>query len=1046
MNTDETADNGPSLSLIKLRTSGLYMIENIEKTDELSIESILSTHTLLNRISETKITKELLQIIHLDLFHQDDNVAFSAMKILERLHNKNSIKYLMLVIHKHTKARKIEALNTIKSIRPEGVMEELLAYFTKELDNDVKYHYFDTLCELDPKHPDLTTHILYFSDKAVPDTPIKQRAIGVLGKIKQVDRIEEIIEEWEEENSQLSAIQALGDLPGYEASKSVHVLRSRYRSLSPDLKLAFIETLSKLKNDISVELLRLTINTESENFIVKVLNILSSYPQYQMHPNRITRIVILQIPYFNEAFEELLLDTFENYYQTLKEEKYRLEVDSTLEGNIDQMLVRIKTDLEKDHHVSQSDFEQKMARAKNFIERETNRAFLNKLVEFFESKERDKIALYFKVLDKYIQNKSKEIHLVFRSEILNLYELMKTQDFNLRFRIAKYFSTINFLLPYRIKRMTRMLDILSITQNQAMRNKTYEVFLLAKEIKDNELLRASMVAMARLENENILKEARNLLHNERKPFFLNTAIKALGWYPHLESVEVLNQYLKNQSWEELPNEIKTTIVEAYYKIGQILPDYAIIEALIRVMVQSKQEEIIFQAANAISKIANIQVFEGLMEYKDTKDEWIQEALLIIVGALQKLEQKKENLKKYQDFNYHLLNSSSYRVQLQSITNLVNLKDEEPLKLLWEMFDRANPQMKADILWRITDLQHLDRVKLLLSSITSENEEIIKVSTLGLVNLIENRSSYLNYIVDKLYDIRSGKQAIEKLENLKEAGFEISASSIVDEKEKFWFNKDKTRYMAVMFIDIVGFTKKSSNMDLVEIMNYLRTYEEMTIPVIDKHKGSIVKKMGDGLMIAFQSSMSAVLAAIRMSDKMKNYNLFKEEKERIITRIGINSGDVAIEGNDLFGDTVNVASRMENIAQNGKILISKYTYNEVKDFIECKSMGPTTVKGKADPIETYEVISIRGNLPAELDPTIETNEVGEESAKTKSSTVKPTIDLEVLNRIKRGYMLILQEVSKVNGLSDVDRDRIKNTINLKWIETKKLLSTNEKPHS
>lgn len=1052
--------------------------QNEKQSQTLSSTTILSSHWIFNSLPKDKITPEIMDTIHYDLFHTEDSIAVSAMNLLKKYATEQSLHYLMLIIKEHTKQRKLEALKILSVLKATQVIDELITLFNNEIDSEVKYQLFTTMIQLDPRHSQVEKLILYYSDKAVPLSPLKDQAICSLGKIEQSRPILEIIESSDDEILIKDAIYALADVKGYDATKSIHLLRSRYKSLSDSLKIDFVKTLAKMDNDLCLEILRLNAHKENETFANGVLSFILDYSVFFHFPIKMTRIFISQFPYFNETTEDAILNTFEQYYKSFTDDKVILEISSTLEDNISTYLSKIKSSFTQTTYTYQTDIEKKVASVKDFLEKNVDKAFLDKLIAYFQNREQENQLSLFKEIDQYLNQKLNQIDIAFQIHLNDLYELLSIKDFNQRFRISKALEKINFEFPFRINKLTRMLHFISITKNIKCRNLSYEIYKLGLKLHDKDLQSAALLAMARTGNSNVIKESTRILIEEADPNLFNIAVRSIGEFQQLEGVSILTKYIETKGLENIDTQLQLSIIESLITIGEKNNDYSITNALIRMMLYSKKDEVIFQSAKAIvdinittsigeeleknhlegsqkskkavyeadesiSKVESPPIFESLVEYKDNEDPKIKEALLYILGAVQKIESNRENLKKYSNLYYHMLNDPSYRVQLQCIINLVNLGDSKPLSLFLEMLQRSPSKRKVDILWRSMELHHMEKVKILLSYLLDKEEEVITTASMSLVNLIETHSPYVDYIRDQIINIRKGKESVEKLNEIKSAGISSLRDKMVDEKEKFWFTKDKTRYLAVMFIDIVGFTRKSSSMDLVATMNYLRTYEEMIIPIIENHYGRIIKKMGDGLMIAFESSLFAVLAAIRIQERLKNYNLFKEEIEKIIVRIGINSGNVAVEENDLFGDTVNVASRMETLAYPSKILLSSFTYDEISEYIQCKKMGPTTVKGKSDPIETYEVLAITARLTEDLDP-LKNGKPTEKAQETSSAAQSPPIEeqpaqqviLELLDRVKKNYLVLFKEIHKIKGISESDKERLKTLLNKQWNEMKR----------
>ncbi len=115
-----------------------------------------------------------------------------------------------------------------------------------------------------------------------------------------------------------------------------------------------------------------------------------------------------------------------------------------------------------------------------------------------------------------------------------------------------------------------------------------------------------------------------------------------------------------------------------------------------------------------------------------------------------------------------------------------------------------------------------------------------------------------------------------------------------------------------------------------------------------HQGRIVKRTGDGLLVDFASAVEAVRCAVEIQSGMADRNRAAPEDSRIEFRIGINLGDVIIEGEDIYGDGVNIAARLESIAEPGAIFVSRAVRDSVRDKLEVvlEDLGERPVKNIA----------------------------------------------------------------------------------------------------
>jgi adenylate cyclase len=128
------------------------------------------------------------------------------------------------------------------------------------------------------------------------------------------------------------------------------------------------------------------------------------------------------------------------------------------------------------------------------------------------------------------------------------------------------------------------------------------------------------------------------------------------------------------------------------------------------------------------------------------------------------------------------------------------------------------------------------------------------------------------------------------------------------------------------------------------------------PRIAAHHGRIVKRTGDGLLVDFASAVEAVRCALAIQSGMADRNRAAPESSRIEFRIGINLGDVIIEGEDIYGDVVNVAARLESIAEPGAIFVSRAVRDSVRDKLEVvlEDLGERPVKNIARPVRVFRI--------------------------------------------------------------------------------------------
>src|ERR1700693_3868778 len=164
-----------------------------------------------------------------------------------------------------------------------------------------------------------------------------------------------------------------------------------------------------------------------------------------------------------------------------------------------------------------------------------------------------------------------------------------------------------------------------------------------------------------------------------------------------------------------------------------------------------------------------------------------------------------------------------------------------------------------------------------------------------------------------------------------------------------------RLAAIVAADVAVYSRLMG-LDEVGTARVLREHRKVTDALVAKHGGRLVKTTGDGVLLEFPSVVDAVECAVAVQAVMAERNQGVPEDRRMLLRIGINLGDILIEGDDILGDGVNVAARLEGIAQPGGICISSSAYDQVRDKVpvEFTDLGEQALKNIARPIRAYAV--------------------------------------------------------------------------------------------
>jgi len=180
-----------------------------------------------------------------------------------------------------------------------------------------------------------------------------------------------------------------------------------------------------------------------------------------------------------------------------------------------------------------------------------------------------------------------------------------------------------------------------------------------------------------------------------------------------------------------------------------------------------------------------------------------------------------------------------------------------------------------------------------------------------------------------------------------------------------------KLVAILAADVVGYSRMIRSDEDATIAALRELRKDVIDPAIARFRGRIVKLMGDGILAEFASVVDAVAASAEIQQDLSLRNAGIPDERRIVFRMGVNLGDVVIDGDDIQGDGVNVASRLEGLAEPGGILISSSVHEQVRDRLELQfeDLGERTVKNIDRPVRLYRWLA-EGAVPATAPSTAE----------------------------------------------------------------------------
>jgi adenylate cyclase len=178
------------------------------------------------------------------------------------------------------------------------------------------------------------------------------------------------------------------------------------------------------------------------------------------------------------------------------------------------------------------------------------------------------------------------------------------------------------------------------------------------------------------------------------------------------------------------------------------------------------------------------------------------------------------------------------------------------------------------------------------------------------------------------------------------------------------SRGQRRLAAIMFTDMAGYTALGQRNESLSLA-LVEEQRKLIRPILARHNGREVKTMGDAFLVEFQSVLDAVRCAYDIQRAVREYNISLPEEQRVHLRIGIHLGDVVESEGDISGDAVNVASRIERLAEADGVCVTRQVYDGVQNKFELRlrSLGTKSVKNVSAPIEIYGMVMPWEGQPA-----------------------------------------------------------------------------------
>jgi len=511
-------------------------------------------------------------------------------------------------------------------------------------------------------------------------------------------------------------------------------------------------------------------------------------------------------------------------------------------------------------------------------------------------------------------------------------------------------------------RIARIIYSLAALKSKSSAKKIEEVYIYSKEEKLRIIEAESIIALSVVKPGVVKERIKSLLtfEEDRNVLLLKAALKSLNSLTRLDLDRIITEgfilTLDSRDMQEI-------FLDSMLNINYKLPN-KVLTAVINSMSHFAKYSLLDRAVYALSEKGDWTVFNALKPFMQDKPVEIKIACIEILRGLKRRDVgiKSELIVNYL---YSLIRENGVKDNGEFYSSIVSflmeLNDDYSFRIFESLAKENNYKL---ILKIIKKLPHHIFKKLffimagIAKNIDSENLKELKDCFARLpVELFDEGMK--NFIYKEFKECYERDKTIKVSDTIRD---ETESVSLVERpKVEFKIQYEQMKEVAVFFIDIANYTTLSSKLSLTGLMKIVNNFEKVVISTVEDFNGRIIKKMGDGILAVFNHPLNSVVGGLIIQEKIRDYNDFVPLNEKFNTRIGIHMGSVVFKDNDVFGDTVNIASRIESKADPGSVLVSEVVYNLTRNFIEYKNIGPLQLKGVSNPTNSYMPINLTEDL-------------------------------------------------------------------------------------
>jgi class 3 adenylate cyclase/HEAT repeat protein len=905
-------------------------------------EAQVTAVTLLKNYYDEE-TFNLLALLVKSIYGDDLAVSEAAIRASGSPGNEVAVQHLYQIIERGKKAQRLAAIEALSAIHAPSSVGMLIKYFNHfSGEDDVRTAILGALNAIAPSHP----QVLELDQAVVVDSHQSEAARRIAAEALVETRVEFLVKADRQNNRPAR----LPELPhAVQEAAFVRMLRLGTQevpdftkdNLEPSPLGAYLCLYTLKAKNLQSNWVSESLKRGQRQTVRTFLLGLAGFQGRLLFPSRVFRL-LLGIPFVDVETEGLVGDFLQRIVEQVKKDSPHLlsEFSVIASAHLEQVFARIRRTFISVRGITRKD-ELLMAVLASLLERHATPSLLNEVQTIF----RDDVPNQ-KVVDQLrslLAGAPREDRNRFEA-CLPLFRLRERKD---QLAMSNMLSRVDLNRPFNLRRLNRLIRVVGLLEIRTSSPKVQEILEFARAERVPFLEETSIVTLCQrqLLTRSVIEQSREYFHDPGRSLpSTNGYVRGARFMPAKIMIGPLIRLLL---LPKLDPGTRTLAAESLERMGDLATVAKSLPPLLKVFdMEAVDEAVRLRLADVVAKAGDAALAHLALDLTESPSALARRAAVRVLrglcarGAGLSADILTERL-------YRLLEDADQSVLLESLLALLAIKDDYAVQVVTDEARAGKTDLVAELITNIPRPLSRETFALVRSLLSMESAPVqTAIRSLGPelcqgAFAEETRQALVRGLVPPVGAAALAPSATPA------AAPAPSGSVFGQSKLKFKFQREYVQVLTVLFIDIAGFTEKSSEISPKEAADLIKAFEGNVVPTIIDNHGKVVKKMGDAILAVFKNPVNAVIAAMTTKQKINQYSSMRLEQEKIQVRIGLNTGEVTWKDNDVFGNTVNFASRMQTTAEKGGIQLTEYTFKEVREHVRCTRLGTINAKGIGD---------------------------------------------------------------------------------------------------